>query len=66
MSMKVAWRLPQHSPIFGQAASSQTVASRCWRKTSRVRSKACAPGALTLIQAGFGKTGVSGSRAFSG
>ena len=30
------------------------------------RVEACAPGALTLIQAGLGRTGVSGSRAFSG
>ena len=62
----VACRLPQHSPIFGQAASSQTVLRRCVRKVARVSSKACAPGAFTRIQAGFGRTGVSGSRAFSG
>ena len=66
ISMKVAWRLPQHSPIFGHAASSHTVTRRCARSTSRVASNACAPGALTRIQAGFGRTGVSGSRAFSG
>ena len=66
MIMKVAWRLPQHSPIFGQAASSHTVTRRCARRISRVASKSCAPGALTRIQGGFGRTGVSGSRAFSG
>src|SRR5919106_3171628 len=64
--MKVVWRLAQHSPILGQAASSQTVVRRCLRKTPRVASKACAPGALTRIHGGLGRTGVSGSRAFSG
>jgi hypothetical protein len=36
------------------------------RNVARVASNACAPGALTRIQGGFGITGVSGSRAFSG
>ncbi len=62
----VACRLPQHSPIFGQAASSHTVLRRCLRKVARVSSKACGPGALTRIQSGLRRTGVSGSRAFSG
>ncbi len=62
----VACRLPQHSAIFGQAASSQTVARRCALMISRVLSKAPAPGALTRIQEGLGSTGVSGRRAFSG
>jgi hypothetical protein len=66
MIMTVAWRLPQHSPILGQAASSHTVVRRCARKVARVASKACAPGALTRIHDGLGSTGVSGSRAFSG
>ena len=64
--MKVAWRFSQHSPIFGHAASSQTVVRRRCRKTPRVPSKLGAAGALTLIQGGLGRTGVSGSRAFSG
>src|SRR5262252_946541 len=66
MIITVACRLPQHSLILGQAASSQTVWRRCARSVERVASKARAPGALTRIQGGFGSTGVSGSRAFSG
>ena len=66
MIITVACRLPQHSLILGQAASSQTVRSRCARSVERVASKARAPGALTRIQGGFGSAGVSGNRAFSG
>ena len=36
MIIMVAWRLDQHSPIFGQAASSQTVTSLLSRINSRV------------------------------
>ena len=51
---------------IGAAASSHTVTRRLRRNTARVASNSRAPGALTRIQGGFGRTGVSGSRAFSG
>jgi hypothetical protein len=64
----VAWRFPQHSAMLGQAASSQTVLRRWRRKLACVSVKAFAPGAgaLTRIQGGFGKAGLSGARIFSG
>jgi hypothetical protein len=53
-SMKVAVPPPQHSPMFGQRASSQTV----WRSRSRRMPFRSAwtgpPGSRTLSQAGFG------------
>ena len=36
MIIMVAWRCDQHSPMFGQAASSQTVTSRLSRIRARV------------------------------
>jgi NAD(P)-dependent dehydrogenase (short-subunit alcohol dehydrogenase family) len=36
MIIMVAWLLSQHSPMFGQAASSQTVTRPCSRTTARV------------------------------
>ena len=36
MIIMVAWRCDQHSPMFGQAASSQTVTRRFSRISARV------------------------------
>ncbi len=57
MIMKVACFFSQHSPMFGQPASSQTVTSPCSRTIFWVAVHAAEPGALTLIQAGLRATG---------
>jgi hypothetical protein len=56
----------QHSPMFGQAASSQTVLSRESRISRRVAKYSGEPGALTRSQSGFRGAGLSGRRVFSG
>ena len=67
MIIMVAWRCAQHSPIFGQAASSHTVTSPCSRKIRRVSPyRPPAAGTRTRIQSGLRSTGVSGRCAFSG
>ena len=53
MIIMVAWRLLQHSPILGQAASSQTVCSLPARTMSRVAAYSRDTGALTRIQSGL-------------
>src|SRR5260370_34252204 len=56
----------EHSPILGQAASSQTV-TRPWARMSlRVSWYSRETGALTRIQSGFRWIGLSGLCAFSG
>src|SRR3712207_9113514 len=62
----VAWRCDQHSPMFGQAASSHTVTRRLSRISARVSWKTGWVGALTLIQSGLRRIGLSGRFAFSG
>ena len=64
--MKVACFFDQHSPMFGQPASSQTVTSLFSRTMSRVFAHSGEPGARTRIQSGFRRTGLSGRCAFSG
>src|SRR6202044_454488 len=66
MIMKVAWRLSQHSPMLGQRASSQTVASLDSRTRFIVSANTGEPGARTRIQGGLRATGWSGRGAFSG
>ena len=67
MIIMVAWLCAQHSPIFGQAASSHTVTSPCARKIRRVSPyRPDTAGTRTRIQSGFFNTGVSGRCAFSG
>src|ERR1700677_2938446 len=66
MIMKVACRLSQHSPLFGQRASSHTVASLNSRTRLRVSANTGEPGARTRIQGGLRATGWSGRCAFSG
>src|SRR6185437_13181021 len=56
----------QHSPILGQAASSQTVLSFSSRISLRVSWYSGEVGALTRIQSGLRRTGLSGLCAFSG
>jgi hypothetical protein len=56
----------QHSPIFGQAASSHTVLSRNSRISRRVAWYSGEPGALTRSQSGLRGIGLSGRAAFSG
>ena len=56
----------QHSPIFGQAASSHTVCRSSSRISRRVAWYSGEPGALTRIQGGFLGLGLSGRAAFSG
>ena len=66
MIMKVACFFSQHSPMFGQAASSQTVASPAsFRRALRLRPGA-EPGAFTRIHGGLRRIGWSGRPAFSG
>jgi hypothetical protein len=63
MTMNVACRFDQHSPMLGQPASSHTVV-RPWPRTMRtVSAWAAEPGARTLIHDGLaGRTrGVAGS-----
>ncbi len=50
--MNVAVPLSQHSPIFGQAASSQTVFRLAFLIFLRILRKFSPPGALTLNQSG--------------
>ena len=50
--MNVAVPLSQHSPIFGQAASSQTVFRLAFLIFLRISRKFFPPGALTLNQSG--------------
>ena len=64
--MKEACFFDQHSPMFGQPASSQTVTSLFSRTMSRVSAQAGEPGARTRIQSGLRSTGWSGRCAFSG
>jgi len=64
--MKVAWRRVQHSPRFGQAASSQTVARPPSRTMRRVSANSFDTGARTRIHSGLRFTGLSGRWAFSG
>ena len=66
MIIMVACALVQHSPMFGQAASSQTVLRLCARTTALVAAYSLETGALTRIQSGLRSTGVSGRCAFSG
>ena len=66
MIIMVACALVQHSPILGQAASSQTVWSLCSRTTSRVAAYSRETGALTRIQSGLRRISWSGRCAFSG
>ena len=62
----VAWRCDQHSPILGQAASSQTVTRSSSRISERVLKYSSEFGALTRIQSGLRGDGLSGFFAFSG
>lgn len=62
----VAWPWFQHSPKFGQPASSQTVVRPWSRTTSTVSLKRGPERAFTRIQCGRGGRGVSGRFAFSG
>ena len=57
MIMKVACFFSQHSPMLGQRASSQTVASLCSRTIARVAANAADPGALARIHSGLRATG---------
>ena len=66
MIMKVACFFDQHSPMFGQPASSQTVTSLCSRTIEVVSRKTGEPGARTRIQSGLRSTGASGRLCFSG
>ena len=51
--MTVACFFDQHSPMFGQAASSQTVVRLLDRISSRVAAKPALVGAFTRIQSGL-------------
>jgi hypothetical protein len=66
MIIMVAWRWVQHSPIFGQAASSQTVCNACSRTMDLVSAYSRLTGAFTRIHSGLRSTIVSGRCAFSG
>ena len=66
MIIIVAWRWDQHSPMFGQAASSQTVTRRLSRISVRVSWYTGWFGAFTRIQAGLRWIGLSGRPIFSG
>src|SRR5690348_11050355 len=66
MIMKVACLCFQHSPMFGQAASSHTVARPYWRISRLVSAYSGELGARTLIQSGLRGMGLSGRFAFSG
>src|SRR6516165_3153150 len=66
ITMKVACFLSQHSPIFGQPASSHTVCRPCSRIMACVSRYPFETGAFTLIQSGFFGTGASARCAFSG
>ena len=62
----VACLRAQHSPILGQAASSQTVCSLRSRTIRCVSPYPGEVGAFTLIQAGLRGDGLSGRCCFSG
>ena len=66
MIIMVAWRWVQHSPIFGQPASSQTVCSPCSRTIAFVSAKFAADGRLDADPVGLALDGLSGRCAFSG
>ena len=66
MIIMVAWPWLQHSPTFGQPASSQTVTSLCSRIILCVSAYPLPPGAFTRIQLGFLGCALSGRCAFSG
>ncbi len=66
MIIRVACFWLQHSPMFGQAASSQTVTSPLERTISLVALYWPDPGALTRSQSGLRSTAVSGRFCFSG
>ena len=66
MIIMVAWPLAQHSPMLGQAASSQTVCSELSRTILRVAWYSLEVGAFTRIQGGLRLTSWSGLCAFSG
>ncbi len=66
MIMKVACFCFQHSPMFGQAASSHTVVSPYSRIRRLVSAYSGELGARTLIQSGLRRIGLSGRCAFSG
>ena len=66
MIMKVACFCFQHSPMLGQAASSQTVVSPYSRISRLVSAYSGELGARTLIQSGLRRMGLSGRCAFSG
>ena len=60
MIMKVACFFDQHSPMFGQPASSHTVTRPCSRTMLVVSRNTGDPGALTRIQSGLRRIGASG------
>ena len=62
----VACFCAQHSPIFGQAASSHTVTRLCSRISERVSAYSADTGALTRSHSGRRGCGRSGLRRFSG
>ena len=66
MIMKVACFCFQHSPMFGQAASSHTVVRPYWRISRLVSAYSGELGARTRIQSGLRGIGLSGRCAFSG
>src|SRR3954453_15462707 len=66
MIMKVACFLSQHSPIFGQPASSHTVTRPFSLTMLRVSAYPRVFGARTLIQSGFAGETLSARCAFSG
>ena len=57
MIMKVACFFAQHSPMFGQPASSQTVTSLWSLTIFCVAAHSGEPGAVTRIQSGLRSTG---------
>ena len=66
MIIRVACFWLQHSPMLGQAASSQTVFSPFSCTIALVALYWPDPGALTRSQSGLRSTAVSGRLAFSG
>ena len=66
MIIKVACFCFQHSPMFGQAASSQTVASRSRASARLVSDIPASRAPCTRIQSGLRRMGLSGRCAFSG
>ena len=66
MIIRVACFWLQHSPMFGQAASSHTVTRPLSFTMALVALYWPEPGALTRSQSGFFSTAVSGRFCFSG